>query len=66
MIKRNKLTNKKDNHNEITISTNVPDNTQNLILQELIKINKTIGKVLFNVKDHEKRITRLEKGVGGK
>lgn len=64
MFKKNKVSTKKDNHNEITISTN--NDTQNLILKELIKLNKTIGKLLSRVNDHEKRITKLEKGGGGK
>lgn len=57
-------TSKKDNHNVINVSNQTND-IQTLILQELIKINKTIGKVISQIKDYEKRLTKLENGGRG-
>lgn len=55
---------KKENHNEINISTG--KDPQMLILQELIKMNKSLGIVIGSIKEHEKRISKLENGGGGK
>lgn len=58
MLKKNKVTHRKENHNNINITSS--GDTQLLILEQLMEINKSIGKVLSKIDDHEVRISKLE------
>lgn len=70
MFKKNKFTNKKENHNEININS-THDNTNIFIkiYEELKNINASLIKQNMLLENHETRLTKLENkrnGGGGK
>lgn len=65
MFRKNKLTNKKENHNQININTSNETNIFIKIYEELKSINKSLVEQFIWIKDHEHRIKKLEKSKKG-